>query len=59
MWEAPTANRANFPEDHPLFAGFLPAIPERLSEALDGHDLIVVIGAPVFTFHVPWESSHI
>jgi len=32
VWEAPTSSRASFPEDHPLFAGFLPAIPERLSQ---------------------------
>ncbi len=57
VWEAPTASRASFPEHHPLFAGFLPAIPERLSQALRGHDLILVLGAPVFTFHVPGEAD--
>lgn len=56
VWEAPTASRASFPEDHPRFAGFLPAMPDALSKRLSGHDLIVVIGAPVFTFHVPGEA---
>lgn len=53
VWEAPTSSRASFPQDHPRFAGFLSAIPESLSESLKPYDLIVVIGAPVFTFHVP------
>jgi benzoylformate decarboxylase len=57
VWEAPTSSRASFPEDHPLFAGFLPAIPERLSQLLAPHDLVVVIGAPVFTFHVPGDAA--
>ena len=51
VWEAPVSSRASFPEDHPLFAGFLPAVPEALSRALDPHDLILVVGAPVFSFH--------
>lgn len=57
VWEAPTASRASFPEDHALFAGFLPAIPDRLSRALRDHDLVLVLGAPVFTFHVPGEAD--
>lgn len=49
---SPNSHRASFPEDHPLFAGFLPAAPGPLSQTLDGYDLIAVFGAPVFTFHV-------
>jgi len=51
-FSSPNSHRASFPEDHPLFAGFLPAAPGPLSQTLEGHDLIVVFGAPVFTFHV-------
>ncbi len=50
---APFSSCAGFPEDHPLFAGFLPAAPEPLSERLRAYDFILVLGAPVFTFHVP------
>jgi benzoylformate decarboxylase len=53
VWIAPFASRACFPEDHPLFAGFLPAAPEPVSETLCSYDFILVLGAPVFTFHVP------
>jgi benzoylformate decarboxylase len=50
---APFSSGAGFTEDHPLFAGFLPAAPEPLPERLRAYDLILVVGAPVFTFHVP------
>jgi benzoylformate decarboxylase len=40
--------RAGFPQDHRLFAGFLPADRPRLRERLAPYDRILVIGAPVF-----------
>jgi benzoylformate decarboxylase len=52
VWVSPFSSRCSFPERHPQFAGFLHASPGQLSEALRAHDLVVVIGAPVFTFHV-------
>ncbi len=52
VWESPKSSRASFPEDHPLFAGFLPPIRRSLAEKLTGHDVVVVLGAPVFTYHV-------
>ncbi|HSC90804.1 MAG TPA: thiamine pyrophosphate-dependent enzyme [Gaiellaceae bacterium] len=40
--------RAGFPQDHPLFAGVLPADRPRLRERLAPHDVVLVVGAPVF-----------
>ena len=40
--------RAGFPQDHRLFAGFLPADRPRLREKLAPYDRILVVGAPVF-----------
>jgi benzoylformate decarboxylase len=40
--------RAGFPQDHPLFAGFLPADRPRLRETLAPYDALLVVGAPVF-----------
>ena len=57
VWVSPFSARCSFPERHPQFAGFLHASPAQLSEALRGHDLVVVIGAPVFTFHVEGHAS--
>jgi benzoylformate decarboxylase len=57
IWVSPFSARCSFPERHPQFAGFLHASPAQLSEALAGHDLVVVIGAPVFTFHVEGHAA--
>jgi benzoylformate decarboxylase len=59
VWVAPMAARNAFPEDHPLFAGFLTAGREPIVAALAGHDLILVLGAPVFTYHVEGFGPHI
>jgi benzoylformate decarboxylase len=48
VWQECFGARAGFPQDHPLFAGHLPAGRERLRSTLAGHDLLVVVGAPVF-----------
>ncbi|MBV8927263.1 MAG: benzoylformate decarboxylase [Bradyrhizobium sp.] len=57
VWVSPFSARCSFPERHPQFAGFLHASPGQLSEALRAYDLVVVIGAPVFTFHVEGHAS--
>lgn len=59
VWAAPMSGRCSFPEDHPLFAGFLPAMREKIVELLHGHDLILVIGAPAFTYHVEGHGPHV
>jgi benzoylformate decarboxylase len=57
IWVSPFSARCSFPELHPQFAGFLHASPAQLSDALREHDLVVVIGAPVFTFHVEGHAA--
>lgn len=57
VWIAPFSARCSFPERHPQFHGFLHASPAQLSDALKDHDLVVVIGAPVFTFHVEGHAA--
>jgi benzoylformate decarboxylase len=57
VWVSPFSARCSFPERHPQFAGFLHASPAQLSDALGAHDLVVVIGAPAFTFHVEGHAS--
>jgi benzoylformate decarboxylase len=57
VWASPFSARCSFPERHPQFAGFLHASPGQLSEALREHDLVVVIGAPIFTFHVEGHAA--
>lgn len=59
VWVAPMSGRCSFPEDHRLFAGFLPAMREKIVGLLAGHDLLVVIGAPAFTYHVEGTGPHV
>jgi len=59
VWTAPMCSRAGFPGDHRLFAGYLPAEREKIVALLGGHDLILVLGAPAFTYHVEGTGPHI
>ena len=59
VYVAPMSGRCGFPEDHRLFAGFLPAMRERIVERLAGHDLIFALGAPAFTYHVEGQGPHV
>jgi hypothetical protein len=51
VWAAPASERAPFPEDHPLYQGGLPFAIGPLARHLDGYDLAVVVGAPVFRYY--------
>ncbi|MBN1240755.1 MAG: benzoylformate decarboxylase [Gammaproteobacteria bacterium] len=59
VWVSPMSSRCSFPESHPLFAGFLPASREKLVQCLDGHDVVLAVGAPVFTYHVEGFGPHV
>ena len=56
VWVAPFAERTPFPEDHPLFQGALTSGIGSLEKQISGHDLIIVIGAPVFRYY-PWIAG--
>ncbi|MEK7943831.1 benzoylformate decarboxylase [Pigmentiphaga sp. YJ18] len=58
VWVAPASSRCCFPENHRLFAGFLPRSREGIVAALAGSDLVVVVGAPLFTYHVEGAGPH-
>ncbi|BBC71842.1 conserved hypothetical protein [Altererythrobacter sp. B11] len=58
VWAAPYAAREAFPENHPQFAGFLPAWRDKIRGLLAPHDAILVAGAPVFTYHVEGSGPH-
>jgi benzoylformate decarboxylase len=59
VWVSPMSARNSFPEDHPLFAGFLAADRARIVASLTGTDLVLVLGAPVFTYHVEGFGPHV
>ncbi|HTU79066.1 MAG TPA: benzoylformate decarboxylase [Solirubrobacteraceae bacterium] len=48
---APGGGRIGFPEGHPNFRGILPPAIGPLAQALDGHDLVLVVGSSVFPYY--------
>lgn len=59
VWASPLSSRCSFPERHSLFAGFLAAHQPALSKALGDADFVLVLGAPVFTYHFTGSGRHI
>jgi benzoylformate decarboxylase len=51
VWAAPGSERPPFPEDHPQYIGGLPFAIGPLSQKLEGHDVALVVGAPVFRYY--------
>ncbi len=52
VWNAPSPPRAPFPTRHPLWQGLLPPSIAGVAAHLEGADLVLVLGAPVFRYHV-------
>ncbi len=59
VWVAPMSGRCSFPEDHALFAGFLPPMREKIVDLLAPHDVIFALGAAAFTYHVEGAGPHL
>jgi benzoylformate decarboxylase len=55
-YASPRSHRASFPESHPLFTGFLPPTRSGVVERLASHDVVLVLGAPAFTYHMPSDG---
>lgn len=58
VWVAPMSARCSFPEDHPLFAGFLTAGREAIVAALAPHDFVLALGGPMNLYHVEGQGPH-
>lgn len=59
VWVAPVSARCSFPEDHRLFAGFLPAFRHAIVGALGGHDLILTLGGALSLYHAEGSGPHL
>ncbi|SEG07719.1 benzoylformate decarboxylase [Thermomonospora echinospora] len=59
VWISPLSGRSGFPEDHRQFRGFLPPVRDQLAARLEGHDVILVLGAQVFSYHVHSEGRYV
>jgi benzoylformate decarboxylase len=51
VFSAPFEGRPGFPENHPLFRGGLLSGMSSVCKQLEGYDLVIVIGAPVFRYY--------
>ena len=56
VWQESFGARAGFPQDHPRFAGHLPADRTRLRQTLAPHDVVLVVGAPALRQY-PFEPG--
>lgn len=50
------ADRTSFPENHPLWAGSMPMTIAECNRVMQGHDLVIVVGAQVFRYY-PYVSG--
>lgn len=51
VWSPPFSERTAFPEEHVLYQGVLAPAIAPLAKQLQGHDVVLVIGAPVFRYY--------
>lgn len=51
--------RISFPTDHRCYQGTLGVTIAKVREQLDGHDLVLVAGAPVFRYHAWAEGPYL
>lgn len=51
VYAPPADGRVGFPEDHRLFRGALPMAIAPLADALEPHDVVVVLGTAVFRYY--------
>jgi benzoylformate decarboxylase len=56
VWQEPFGAQAGFPQDHPQFAGHLPARRARVRSALAAHDAVLVVGTAAFRQY-PYEEG--
>jgi benzoylformate decarboxylase len=55
VYDEGMATRAMFPSSHPLYRGALVRLPAAIRALLEQHDLLVSIGADLFTLSLPDE----
>ncbi|MGH2935318.1 MAG: thiamine pyrophosphate-dependent enzyme, partial [Gaiellaceae bacterium] len=56
VWQEAFGSRAGFPQEHPLFAGHLPAARSQIRAALAGRDVVLAIGTPALRLYVYDDS---
>jgi benzoylformate decarboxylase len=57
VYGEPIYRRTNFPGDHPLWRGGLYPAPAGVRKVLDDADVVLIVGADVFTWLLPGAGS--
>ena len=55
VYDETVASRCNFPSSHPLYRGALTRLGASVHAAMENHDLLISIGADIFTLSLPSE----
>ena len=55
VYDETMASRTMFPSSHPLYRGSLPRLPATLRGMLSQHDLLLSVGADLFTLSLPGD----
>lgn len=55
VYDETMASRTMFPSSHPLYRGALPRLPATLRGMLSQHDLLLSVGADLFTLSLPGD----
>ncbi|MGB3681474.1 MAG: benzoylformate decarboxylase, partial [Rubrobacteraceae bacterium] len=51
VWQEPICALSGFPQNHRLFQGHLPAAQKAMAGKLSPYDVVLTLGAPVFTYY--------
>jgi benzoylformate decarboxylase len=51
VWQESIGALIGFPQNHPLYRGYLAHAQRKVAETLSPHDAVLVLGAPVFTYY--------
>ena len=51
VWQEPVCALSGFPQNHRLFQGHLPFAQKTMAGKLSPHDVVLALGAPVFTYY--------
>jgi benzoylformate decarboxylase len=57
VYDEGMASRTMFPSSHPLYRGAMVRLPEAIRGVLTQHDLLVSIGADLFTLSLPGQAE--
>jgi benzoylformate decarboxylase len=57
VYDEGMATRAMFPSSHPLYRGAIVRLPAAIRGILDQHDLLVSVGADLFTLSLPADIA--